>query len=267
MLIFAKTLVIGALAAAALTGSALAQAAGVPKGTPAKVVSLLAQMETGNWTIDSPGCFDEGEQPRIPFPMKPELRARFKEIQDALKEGNSIFDPDTQCYPAGMPSRGRGAFKWAFTPDRLIHLMGGAEYRTIYMDGRKIPEHDPAEYTYNGYSVGHWEGDTLVIETRNIMGPNTQISPHIPKSENFWIIERYTPLSADRMAFEINMKDEDLWDGVYVEKYHLKRNPVGELGPQQPCIVGDGQRYQFDAETGILQMTGPGGEPLEKAEP
>jgi hypothetical protein len=276
----AKALLVAAFAATALTAPALAQTSSVPPGTPAKVVPLLPQMEMGTWTLDEPGCFGpfwgcytsqetyiEGEQPRIPFPMKPELAARFKEIQDALGRGESIFDPDAQCHPSGMPSRLRGNFKWAFMPDRMIHLMGGAEYRMIHMDGRAIPDQDPVEYTYNGYSVGKWDGDTLVVETRNIRGPDTQISPHIPKSDNFWIIERYTPLNADRMAYEIQMKDEDNWTGVFTEKYHLKRNPTGDLGPQTPCIPGDGQRYAVDPATGVLNMTGPGGEPLEIAEP
>ncbi len=196
-----RSLLACAAAVGALSAVAPAQAQVTRTAhAPAKVIGLIPQIETGMWSVYEPGCFGpffacyvsqetyiDGEIPKNPFPLKPQYAAEFAKIQGALKEGKSLFDPDAQCYPSGVPTRMRQAFRMVFMPDSIILLQGGAEYRTVWMDGRKIEQMDPALYTFNGTSVGHWEGETLVIDTRNIVGPNTQLAPHIPKSDNFWI--------------------------------------------------------------------------------
>lgn len=268
-----------AVAAVFSLGQAQAQAVRTAHA-PAAVVSMINTLETGTWSVDEPGCFGfffncyesqatyvDGEIPKHPFPLKPEFAAEFKKIQASLATGVSVFDPDAQCYPAGMPGKARTTFKLVFQTDRIFFLYGGAEFRTVYMDGRKFPEQDPAEYTFNGYSIGKWDGDTLVVETRNLVGPNTQIPPNVPKSDNFWIIERFKPVSGDVFDYSITMKDEDRWTSQYVQKYRWTRTASGDLGPQQPCISGEGQRYVPNPVTGALELTGPGGMALEKAEP
>jgi hypothetical protein len=245
------------------------------------VAAMTPQFEKGTWGLLQPGCFlpffncytsqetyIDGEVPKTPFPLNPEWAADFKRIQDALKEGLSVFDPDALCHPAGIPYKLRsGNFTFSFQENRIYVIWGGLlDYRVIHMDGRKIPTVDPVMYTYNGYSVGRWEGNTLVVETRNLRGADTQIGPHVPKSDNFWVVERYTPVSTELMDFEITMKDEDRWTAPYTEKYQIRRNPEGELTPQSACISGAGQRYEPDPVTGAMTMTGPGGVALEQAE-
>jgi hypothetical protein len=58
---------------------------------------------------------------------------------------------------------------------------GPNSYRIIYLDGRSFPENIPP--TNYGYSIGHWEGDTLVVETRGL-------------NEKFWMDTRGTPHTA-----------------------------------------------------------------------
>ncbi len=267
-----------ALAATAMSACvAQAQPARLANAPP-KIAAMAADLETGMWSVNEPGCFPfyfscyksqeayiDGETPKHPLPLKPAPAAEFKKIQDALKEGKSIFDPDSQCYPGGMPTKARSAFKLVFQTNSIVLLYSGAEFRTVYMDGRKIPTEDPALYTFNGTSIGRWDGNTLVVETRNIVGPNTQIPPNVPKSDNFWMIERYTPVSADLIDYSVTMKDEDRWTGPFTQAYQLRRNAKAEPGPQQPCVAGDGQRYAPDAD-GTLNLTGAGGVALQKAE-
>lgn len=271
-----------ALAAASLLLFGNSAAAQAPRtaGAPAAVAPRISAWETGVWTTYDPGCFgpyyscyssqeayNEGEIPKHPLPLKPEYAAEFKRIQDALKDGVSLFDPDALCHPSGVPYMIRSPFKMAVQTDRIYFLYGGSQQiRTIYMDGRAFPELDPAQYTYNGYSVGRWEANTLVVETRNIRGPDTAIGPHVPKSDNFWVTERYTPVSDAAFDFQITMMDEDRWTGPLTQTYQVRRNADADLAPQTACISGAGQRYQPDPDTGELLLTGPGGQALEKAE-
>lgn len=275
-----------ALGAAGLAFSlALATSGAMAQTTlqvPEKVAALLPDWVVGTWAFQTPeGCFsayyscyesqeayNAGVEPNFPLPLNEEARAFHNEVVAALGEGRSIFDPDSQCYPAGVPSRAKAGFKFVPGPagDRIYLILAGNEFRTIWMDGRAMPERQPHEFTYNGDSIGHWEGDTLVIETRNVTGPNTAIPPNTPKSDDFWMVERWTPVSADEITAEITFMDEQKFTAPYTETFTVKRNAKGETGGQpRACIPGEGQRY-FAAEDGTLELRGPGGATLEKAE-
>jgi hypothetical protein len=75
------------------------------------------------------------------------------------------------CLPMGFPAtylRPR-PFQLVQLPDRILMLFEvGTFWRVIYMDGRDFP--DVPLHTWNGYSIGRYEGDTLVIETRHMLG-------------------------------------------------------------------------------------------------
>jgi len=78
-------------------------------------------------------------------------------------------DPHTYCMPPNFPRAWTlpQYMKIVQTPGLMVVLHEfNAAYREIYLDGRPLPD-DPNP-TWNGYSVGHWEGDTLVIETSGI---------------------------------------------------------------------------------------------------
>ena len=78
----------------------------------------------------------------------------------------AFLDPHVYCMPPNFPRA------WAFPESEKIFQMAGqlvilhefnASYRQIFFDGRKLPE--DMLPTWNGYSVAHWEGDTLVVES------------------------------------------------------------------------------------------------------
>src|SRR5207237_10889257 len=75
-------------------------------------------------------------------------------------------DPNVHCMPRDAPRIWTDDYyKRIFTvPGRIIILTErNMQYRQIFTDGRAFPK-DPNP-TWNGYSAGHWEGDTLVVET------------------------------------------------------------------------------------------------------
>src|ERR1041384_2758551 len=61
---------------------------------------------------------------------------------------------------------------------KLVVIAWGSNYglRFIYMDGRKLPPQGDVQPWWYGYSVGHWEGDTLVVETNNLRGAEDSVN-------------------------------------------------------------------------------------------
>src|SRR5207248_3546219 len=85
--------------------------------------------------------------------------------------------------------------------------------RHIYLDGRKLPPQDEPQPWWYGYSVGHWEGDTLVVETNNLRGAEDGPSDGwldvtgSPCSEQAKFTERFRRLSFDHMEIDLTLED------------------------------------------------------------
>ena len=87
-----------------------------------------------------------------------------------MKSRMAADDPEARCLPTGVPRIAPYPWRIVQAPafgkaTHLFFLFEGNihSFRQIFMDGREHP--DDLEATWYGHSVGHWEGDTLVIET------------------------------------------------------------------------------------------------------
>ncbi len=82
---------------------------------------------------------------------------------------NSKYDPEGFCLPPGGPRSMGTPYPAEIIQhrDRIIIVFegGGHVWREIYMDGRQHPEIDVLNPSYFGHSVGHWDGETLVVDT------------------------------------------------------------------------------------------------------
>jgi hypothetical protein len=117
-------------------------------------------------------------------------------------------DPHTYCMPPNFPRA------WTLpqhirvvqTPSMmvLLHEFNGA-YREIYLDGRPLPENPNP--TWNGYSTGRWEGDTLVIETNGIRDDMWLDIQGSPVTESARVTERLKRSSFGLMQVEIAVND------------------------------------------------------------
>ncbi len=133
------------------------------------------------------------------------------EQEDLVRAGNpnNIY---INCLPEGMPSfvlMARSASEYLFTPGRVTILgeNDGSRLRHIYTDGRSHPE-DP-ELTFNGHSIGHWEGDTLVVDTvaflPQVFLPLGQ-AVGLPNNGNMHIVERIRLAEPDRLEDTIEIE-------------------------------------------------------------
>jgi len=105
------------------------------------------------------------------------------DLQKRRATDDSRDDPHVRCLPDTVPRMWTlpHLTKAIHTPKLLVLLYEvNAMYRQIFLDGRPFPtEMNPA---WNGYSVGHWDGDTLVVETRGFR-------------DNLWIDMQGSPMS------------------------------------------------------------------------
>jgi hypothetical protein len=190
--------VISALVAA-LTFSAafLGQSNGQP---PTQSAAAKAQTSAANTDISGlwnamRGNYDTASFSKGDPPMTPWGQAQF----DAAKPSQGprgVKLPETtdrvyKCFPPGMPYIYLQLFPMQIvqTPKEVIELF---EYdhmvRHIFIDGRKHP--DDLTPSYNGHSIGHWEGDTLVVDTIGLNGKMWLDRVGHPDSEQMHIIER-----------------------------------------------------------------------------
>jgi hypothetical protein len=118
-------------------------------------------------------------------------------------------DPVTNCLPGGPSEILNTMYRIIQSPNivALLYEGGTGRYRQIYMDGRKLPK-DPNP-TWLGYSVGHWEGDTLVVESAGFNDRSWLDRAGHPHSENLRVTERFRRVDFGHMQFQIAYDDPE----------------------------------------------------------
>jgi hypothetical protein len=118
------------------------------------------------------------------------------------------YDPHTYCKPPNFPRAWTlpQYLKIVQTPKEMVILHEfNAAYREIYMDGRPLPV-DPNP-TWNGYSIAHWDGDVLVIETNGIRDDMWLDIAGSPVTESAKVTERLKRLNFGVMQVEVTVDD------------------------------------------------------------
>ena len=174
---------------------------------------------TGTWFVD----LSEGFAKFMFGPPYPEFigqaKLDFEEGQRMRAEGKPYRDAIGQCFPAGIPMIMTRVWPIAIVqlPTALYMVSNfNNSFRQIYLDGRDYSDPDYVIYTYNGESLGHWEGDTLVANTRYIETYNHYIDSGIPISDDFRVQERMNLLEDGKvLQIEYVMTDPNNWVGEW----------------------------------------------------
>jgi hypothetical protein len=144
---------------------------------------------------------------RIDVPFQPWAAALYRAREATL----SKEDPEGYCLPPGIPRMMNTPFPMQMyqLPDRILQLYeGGAHmWRTIYMDGRPHPGKDELNLTYLGHSVGHWEGDTLVVDVVGFNEKTWLDAAGHPHTDQLHVIERYTRISENVLHYQATIED------------------------------------------------------------
>jgi hypothetical protein len=137
--------------------------------------------------------------------------------EEIMKKHLSKDDPESGCLPTGVPRQAPYPWKIVESPPYIYFLFEGNihSYRQIFMDGRKHPA--DLNPTWYGHSVGHWEGDTLVIDTVGFNGLFWFDFVGHPHTEQLHTIERYTRTSLATLAEEVTIDDP----GAYKQPFTI----------------------------------------------
>jgi hypothetical protein len=117
--------------------------------------------------------------------------------------------PGGRCLPSGIPEKNNipDGLKLVQTPDLVVFLYESRTiYRQVFLDGRPLPSKD-AQPTWMGYSVGKWEDDTLVVDTRGSNGKAWLDMRGLPGTEELHVIERYSRPSIGTMNIRVTIDD------------------------------------------------------------
>jgi hypothetical protein len=127
-------------------------------------------------------------------------------------------DPITGCDPIGYPRiayTNNRSFEFVQTPGKILQIFEWTHgMREIWLDGRKFPEEiDPRWY---GYAIGHWEGDTLVVDSRGYNEKTWLDRFGDPHSEDMTMQERYTHPDALTMQLTTTLNDPKVYTAPWV---------------------------------------------------
>ena len=115
------------------------------------------------------------------------------------------------------------------------------EVRTVYMDGRGHPPTD--ERFHLGHSIGHWENDTLVVETRNFTDNRSPYQNGIPSGGQKRVIERYRRAdNGTRIVVEFTLEDPEYLLEPFTDSRELLYRPDAEMSPYN-CDNESTQRF------------------------
>jgi hypothetical protein len=174
-----------------------APAAGKQKGPPPRP-TRSAPLSDGS----------QGRSPDAPS-LTPEYLAKWELIRKSRMAGSYEYDYTHQCLPPGMPAMMNMAYGMEVmqTRDKITFFSElNDALRRVYLDGRKPSQKVLDDPTYAGYSTGHWEGDTLVVDTVAIR-ENTFIEGFTPHSDAMTVRERIRLIGPGLLEDRITVTD------------------------------------------------------------
>jgi hypothetical protein len=174
--------------------------------------------------------------------------AYWDKIQE-LDMWTNKYDPVMTCQPLGIPRQG--------TPARIIQTDrdiiffyrqyadyggGNTEFRDIPIDGRKHNENQARQATYFGYTVGHWEGDTLVLDSISFVDSTWLGRGGLFHSGDMRIVEKLTR-KGNEILYEMTIHDPESFIEPWVMPARTLRLGGGDgiMGERAHCEVYETQ--------------------------
>jgi len=243
----------------AFSSSAMAQNAQQRAAAPDKTAALSLDPHdlSGVWQL-APGGGGQG-----PGDTFPPLTAWGQAKYDANKPGYGPKaapggnDPILKCDPMGFP---RILFTiWPFEiihiPGRILMFFEGHHtLREIWMDGRKLPD-DP-DPTWYGYSVGRWEGDTLVVETVGFNDKTWLGAQGQPHSDQMRTTERYRRVDRNTIQFNLTIDDPKTYTKTWMaDPRTIKLKPGVEI-PESFCVASEEEAFTKRIREPAARQTG-----------
>ena len=200
------------------------------KGKAKRITGAVPRMADGKpdlsgvWGSDRPfvvdirGALPKGET----LPMNDWAKA-------VMKTRKSADDPEALCLPTGVPRLAPYPMKFLQMPNLFVILFEGNihSFRQIYLDRKEHPK-DPNPNWY-GDSIGHWEGDTLVVDTVGFNDRTWFDFAGHPHTDQLHTVERFRRMDLGMIEYTVTIDDL----GAYTKPFnligHFPLQPANEL--------------------------------------
>ena len=202
--------------------------------------------------VNDPKNFPKIKYSEVPY--QPWAKALFE------ARSRTRFEPYVRCKPSPGPREVATAYGTQiveFPEMQKIYVFptgGPRHFREIWMDGRGHPAN--LKPTYHGHSIGHWEGDTLVVDT---VGFNEKMwfdAEGSPSTNQLHLIEKFTRESLERLKYEITIDDPGAYTKPWSSGFYMNWTP--------------GESFQFvcqDDNMAYEMMVGTEYESIDRSQP
>ena len=203
------------------------RAPGIPRTADGKPNLSAPAPKTAGGKPDLSGVWDPGRKyirdiavdlKEVPFQPWAE-----KVFQDRATGAHSGEESDANCLPQGVPKLDAAPAPWKIVqlPGEIAILYEAfTQFRQIFMDGRPLPQNPNPSWL--GYSVGRWEGDTLVVETVGLNGKTWLDQIGHPTTEALHVTERFRRKDFGHMELQITIDDPK----AYTKPWTVTESPV-----------------------------------------
>lgn len=170
-------------------------------------------------------------------------------------------DPMGRCEPLGLVRNlvaeivaPHATFEIVQTPTRIVQFFEYRhDWREIWLDGRELPEGEDLYPKWNGFSVGRWQGDELVVESAGFDARSWLDKLGYPHSEEMRVEERYRRIDAETLELIITITDPELYSEPWrsdVKRFRLNPSKARRWDEQIYCIPAEEMTYQDLVGTG-----------------
>jgi hypothetical protein len=191
------------------------------------------------------------EAPRNPK-FKGEYLTKWEAWRAEVAANNGVERRErNNCSPPGLPRimlLAQYPYEFLFTPGRVtVNQEAWMQTRTIWTDGREHPPLEELDPTFHGHSVGHWEGDALVVDTIGI-DDTLEVGEGGRHSDQFRLTERIRLIDENTLENRLTMTDPVAFEEPFEVTATYRRDRYGALIEFQ-CAENDRNPINAEGET------------------
>lgn len=182
---------------------ARAQGKPIPTSAPARAPEQLRAF-TGNWMNDN--IIVGMTKPGV-VPFRPEYEKRLVRLAKLAVAGKEVPGNEPKCIPNGPAMDMAFGMRIFADADQLLLVTGGPRLRYVWVDGRQHTPDDVLFESFDGESIAHFDGETLIVDTVGLKSSDEIVFGIPVNDDKLHIIERWTLISPSTLQIQTTIED------------------------------------------------------------
>jgi len=158
------------------------------------------------------------------IPLNPAYEAKREQLQKIALAGGAVPGNEERCIPNGPPMMMKFGFQLFADASRMVVVGASGLTRYIWIDGRQHTPDNLLFDSYFGESIGHWDGNTLVVDTTGLKSSD-EIEYGLAPT-HMHIVERWHLLSPTALDLDVTIEDPTVLAKPWVYASHYHRGPL-----------------------------------------